>query len=104
MHALKDNITSQQYGQMAGPQDSHAASLVSSWARGRRRITPWAYPRLRALGVTRLAVGVFLVVLSAVLISRGHGEWVAIPLVFAVLHFAIGGLDMAAAHSAHPRG
>ena len=104
MQTLKDSITSRQYEQMAGQKDSHASSLVSSWARGRRRITPWAYPRLRALGVTRLAIGVFLVVLSAVLISRGHDDWVAIPLACAVLHFAIGGLDMAAAQSAHPRG
>jgi len=102
MHALQDNISPPQ--QIAGPKDAHASGLVSTWARGRRQITPWAYPRMRGLGVTRLAVGVFLVVVSAVLISHGHSAWVAVPLAGAALHFAVGGLDMAAAHSAHPRG
>jgi hypothetical protein len=93
MYALKDKTT-------ARPP---ASNLVTIWAQGRRRITPSAYPRLRALGVIRLAVGIFLVGLGAVLISLGHAGWAAIPLAGAVLNLAIGSLDTTAARYAHPR-
>lgn len=104
MHALKDSITPRQHEQVADPVDRPATNLVSVWARGRRRITPWAYPHLRALGAVRLTIGVFLVVVSALFLSRGYAGWAAIPLAGAALHFSIGGLDMTAAHAAHPRG
>jgi hypothetical protein len=103
MHALKDSIAPRQREQVADPMDPPATNLVSIWARGRRRITPWAFPRLRALGATRLTIGVFLVAVGALLLSHGHGGWAAIPLAGAALNLSIGGLDMAVAHSAHPR-
>jgi hypothetical protein len=103
MRATKDSITPR-HDQLAEPMDPHGSNLVSRWARGRRQVTPWAYPHLRALGVLRLALGAFLLVVSAVLLSRGDGGWAAIPLAGAVLHFAIGGLDTTVAHSAHVRG
>jgi hypothetical protein len=100
MQALKDNITPEL---AAGPAYRPARTLVSMWAQGRRRITPWAYPHLRALGAVRLAVGAFLVVVAALLVSRGYIGWAAIPLAGAALNLAIGGLDTMAAHPASPR-
>jgi hypothetical protein len=97
MQALTDNTTQR----TAGPAHRPASNLASSWAQGRRRMTPWAYPHLRALGATRLAIGIFLTGLGALLISQGHDGWAAIPLAGAVLHFSIGGLDMTAARTAH---
>lgn len=104
MHARKDSFTPRQREQVADPVDRPAANLVRAWARGRRRITPWAYPHLRALGAVRLTIGVFLVVVSALLLSDGYGGWAAIPLAGAALNFSIGGLDMTVAHAARPRG
>jgi len=93
MYALKDHTT-------AHRPDSN---LVAAWARGRRRNTPWAYPRLRALGAMRLTIAVFLTVVGAVLLSQGHDGWAAIPFAGAALHFAIGSLDTAAARYPVPR-
>jgi hypothetical protein len=93
MYALKDNTTAH----------SPAGKLVGAWARGRRQISPWAYPRLRALAVTRLTVGIFLIVVGALLVSHGHDGWAAVPFAGAALLLAIGSLDMAAARSAAPR-
>jgi hypothetical protein len=103
MQALTDNTTGRTGDQVAGPAHRPAGNLVSSWARGRRRITPWAYPYLRALGVTRLAVGVFLAGVGALLLSHGHDGWAAIPFAGAALLFLIGSLDTAAARTAPPR-
>ncbi|HUC22636.1 MAG TPA: hypothetical protein VMA73_08010 [Streptosporangiaceae bacterium] len=103
MQALTDNTTGWPGDQMAGPTHRPASNLASSWARGRRRITPWAYPHLRALGATRLAIGLFLTVLGALLLAHGHDGWAAIPLAGAALHFSIGGLDMSAAGIASSR-
>jgi hypothetical protein len=104
MQATKHSITPRQLGLAAVPADAQGDDLVSRWARGRRRITPWVYPYLRALGVIRLAVGAFLVVVSALLFAHGDGGWASVPLAGAALHFAIGGLDLAAGCSAHARG
>jgi hypothetical protein len=93
MYALKDSTTAHR----------PASNLVASWARGRRQITPWAYPRLRALGAIRLAVGIFLTVLGAVLVSHGHDGWAAVPFAGAALNCVIGSLDTAAARYALPR-
>lgn len=79
------------------------SALVSRWARGRSRLTPWAYPRLRALAVVRLTVGTFLIVLGAVMLSNGLGGWAAIPLAGAALNLSIAYLDAAAARSAAHR-
>jgi hypothetical protein len=75
------------------------STLVSSWARGRSRITPWAYPRLRVLATVRLTVGTFLVILGAVMLSGGLGGWAALPLTGAALNLSIAYLDSAAARS-----
>jgi hypothetical protein len=75
-------------------------TLVSRWARGRSRITPWAYPRLRALAAVRLTVGAFLTILGAVMLSKGLGWVAAIPLAGAALNLSIAYLDSAAARSA----
>lgn len=79
------------------------STLVSRWAQGRSRITPWASPRLRALAVVRLTSGAFLVILSAVMLFSGQGGWAAIPLAGAALNLSIGYLDGAAARSAAHR-
>jgi hypothetical protein len=76
------------------------STLVSRWALRRSRITPWAYPRLRALAAVRLAVGTFLVILGAVMLSNGLGWVAAIPLAGAALNLSIACLDSAAARSA----
>jgi hypothetical protein len=76
------------------------STLVSRWAFGRSRITPWAYPRLRALAAVRLTVGTFLVILGAVMLSNGLGWVAAIPLAGAALNLSIACLDSAAARSA----
>jgi hypothetical protein len=82
---------------------SPISTLVSSWARGRSRITPWASPRLRLLAIVRLCVGAFLVILGAVMLAAGLGWWAAIPLAGAALNLSIAFLDSAAARSAaHP--
>jgi hypothetical protein len=93
MYALKDNTAAHQA----------SSKLVATWARGRRQVTPWAFPRLRALAVTRLTVGIFLTVVGAVLIAYGHDGWAAVPFAGAALLLTIGSLDMAAARSAAPR-
>jgi hypothetical protein len=79
------------------------STLVSRWARGRSRITPWAYPRLRALAAVRLTVGTFLVILGAVMLSSGLGGWAALPLAGAAVNLSIACLDRAAARSAAHR-
>jgi hypothetical protein len=76
------------------------SSLASRWARGRSRITPWAYPRMRALATVRLAVGTFLTILGAVMLAKGLGWVAAIPLAGAALNLSIAYLDSAAARSA----
>ncbi|HEY2508484.1 MAG TPA: hypothetical protein VGI58_18350 [Streptosporangiaceae bacterium] len=103
MRGLKDNVTPRHFEQVADPARRPASNLVSTWAQGRRRITPWAYPHLRGLGALRLAIGAFLVVVGALLLSHGYSVWAAIPLVGAALHFSIGGLDMTAGLSAPAR-
>jgi hypothetical protein len=77
-----------------------ASTLVNRWARGRSRMTPWAYPRLRALAAVRLSVGAFLVILSTVMLANGLGWVAAIPLAGAALNLSIAYLDSAAARSA----
>jgi hypothetical protein len=93
MYALKDNTT-------AHPP---ASNLIAIWARGRRKNTPWAYPHLRALGALRLAIGIFLTGVGAVLLSQGHDAWAAVPFAGAALHFLIGSLDTTAARYAPHR-
>jgi hypothetical protein len=78
-----------------------ASGLVAAWTRGRKQITPWAYPYLRALGPLRLTVGLFVTVVGALLISHGHDGLAVVPLAGAALLFAIGSLDTAAARYAH---
>jgi hypothetical protein len=56
MHAPTDNTTTSRSEQAVDPTRPTAGHLVGIWARGRRRITPWAYPRLRALAVMRFAM------------------------------------------------
>jgi hypothetical protein len=102
MHTPTDNTTASGSEQGTEPTKPPARNLVSIWAQGRRRFTPWAYPRLRALAVARLVIGIFVAGVGAVLDSRGHYGWAAIPLAGAVLLFSIAYLDNAAARSAGP--
>jgi hypothetical protein len=103
MSALKDNIAPSPVEQAADPTQRAASSLASSWAHGRRRITPWAYPYLGALAAVRLTVGLFLVGLGALFLSDNHDRYAAIVLAGAALTLSIGILDGTAARSAHPR-
>jgi hypothetical protein len=100
MYATTDSTTRSGSDQAPLP---HASSLATRWARGRRRITPWAYPYLRALGAVRLTVGTFLVVLAAILIAHGYSPYAVLVLVGAALNLALGSLDTAAARTVHPR-
>jgi hypothetical protein len=101
MYATHDSTTFSGAEQSAENTHRPASNLVAAWARGRRRISPWAYPHLRALGAVRLTVGLFLVVVGALLISRGHSGWAVIPLAGAVVNLAIGSLDTAAYLARH---
>jgi hypothetical protein len=103
MQVVHDNASLSRSGQVGGPTPRPASYLVRSWARGRRQITPWAYPRLRALAAVRLIVGIFLAGLGAVMISSGYSGIAALPLVFAAVHFSIAYLDITVARSAPPR-
>ncbi len=89
--------------QAASPAQPPARGMVSSCARGRRQITPWAYPHLRALAVIRYAVGIFLTAISIPLLSHGQQGWAALTLVGAALVFSIASLDIAAARIARVR-
>ncbi|HTA10874.1 MAG TPA: hypothetical protein VK836_20295 [Streptosporangiaceae bacterium] len=104
MHAPTDNITAPRSEQAADPSCPPASNLVRTWARGRRRFTPWAYPRLRALAAVRFAVGLFLVGLGSLMLSYGYHGWVAaVPLTGAALVFSIAYLDFTVARSASHR-
>jgi hypothetical protein len=103
MQASTHNTTASRSEQIADLTGPPAGNLVAIWTRGRRRITPWAYPRLRALAAVRFVVGIFLTGLGALMLSHGHDGWAPIPLAGAVLVFSIACLDMAAARSAAPR-
>jgi hypothetical protein len=103
MHVLNDNTTSSRSEQTVDPTYRPASNLVSTWARGRRQITLWAYPRLRALAAVRFTVTVFLVGLAAVMFSRGYHGWAALPLAGAALNFSIAYRDITVARSATPR-
>jgi hypothetical protein len=94
-----NDSTTEQMADLAHP----ANKLVSIWARGRRQMTPWAYPRLRALAAVRFTVGIFLTGLGALTLSLGHAGYAAIQLGGAVLLFSIASLDYSAARSTAPR-
>jgi hypothetical protein len=100
MHAPNDNTTPSRFEQAVDPTHPPARNLVAIWARGRRQITPWAYPRLRALAAIRFTVGIFLVGLGALTLSHGHDGWAAIQLAGAALLFSIAYLDITVARSA----
>jgi hypothetical protein len=103
MLAPTDITTASPSEQAANPAHPPASNLVTIWARGRRRITPWAYPHLRALAAVRFAVSIFLVGLGALMLSYGHSGYAAVPLAGAALVFSIACLDITAARSAPPR-
>lgn len=96
MYVTHDTITPARPDQ----QSPSASGLAGKWAQGRRRMTPWAYPRLRALAALRFAIGIFLTGLGVALIASGHPGWAVIPLIGAALHFAIACLDGSAVRSA----
>lgn len=104
MQALTDTTTPSRSEQQAGQTHPAATNLASSWARGRREVTPWAYPRLRALAAIRLTVGFFLVGVGALCLSHSHDGYAAIALVGAAVTLSIGVMDGTAARSARPRG
>jgi hypothetical protein len=101
MYATQDKTTFSGSEQTANSTHPAERNVVAAWAGGRSRITPWAYPYMRALGVVRLAVGLFLVGLGAVLTAHGDAGIAAIPFVGAVLNLGIGSMDTAAARFAH---
>ncbi len=101
MYVPADNTTtSSRAEQAADPTRPSAGNLIGMWARARRQITPWAYPRLRALAVMRFAIGLFLVGVGAMLLSYGHAQLAAVPLAGAALHFSLAFLDFAVVRSA----
>src|SRR4029077_1965001 len=96
MYAPTDNTTSRRSEQAADSAYLPAGNLIGRWARRRRQITQWAYPRLRALAAVRFAVGIFLAGLGALILS--HGYWfAAIPLAGAALFFSFAFRDSSAA-------
>lgn len=96
MYATHDTITPSR----PEPERAPASTLVSKWAQGRRRLTPWAYPRLRALAALRFAIGIFLVGVSVLVIADGHSGWAVVPLLGAALHFSVAYLDSSVVRSA----
>ena len=103
MHAPNENPTPSRSEQAAGPAHPPASNLVSIWARGRRQITPWAYAHLRAVAAARFIIGVFLVGLGALFLSRGYYGPAAAPLAVAALLLSIAYLDFTVARSAPHR-
>jgi hypothetical protein len=103
MQATNDTITSRQSEQVTDQTHRPASDLASAWARGRRRLTPWAYSHIRALATLRLTIGLFLAGVGALLIAHGHDGWAVIPLAGAALHFSVGSLDMTVIRYARPR-
>ncbi len=83
---------------MNAPNDS--TTLYRSGMRS--LITPWAYRHLRVIAGVRFAVGVFLVGLGALLLSRGAYGWAALPLTAAAVHFSLGYWQLTIARSAPP--
>jgi hypothetical protein len=67
-----------------------------------RLITPWGYRHLRTVAGVRLAVGIFLTCLGAVMLSRGVYGLAALPLAGAAVHFSWGSWQLAIARSARP--
>jgi hypothetical protein len=103
MRALNDTATPSRSEQVADPTHPPASKLTSNWARGRRQITPWAYPHLRALAAVRFTIGIFLVGLGTLMLSHGHSGLAAVPLAGAALLFSIAYLDFTVARSTPPR-
>ena len=66
----------------------------------RSLISPWGYRHLRAVAGVRLAVGIFLTGLGAVLLARGAYGWAALPLTAAAVHFSLGYWQLTIARSA----
>lgn len=106
MRTPTDNTATSRSAHSAAPAQQTDGNLGGIWALGpaaaisprfRSLISPWAYPRLRAIAAVHFAVGIFLAGLGAVIFSRGHSGWAALPLAGAALHFSIGYLDMAVA-------
>jgi hypothetical protein len=97
MRTSNGNTTVSQ-AEWADPTQPAASNRTIMWARGRRQITPWAYPHLRALAAIRFVIGIFLVGMGGLMLSRGYG-WAALPLAGAALHFAIAYRDITAARS-----
>ncbi len=103
MQATDDNITSWQPEQVTDQAHRPASDPASAWARGRRRLTPWAYSHIRVLAALRLTIGFFLAGVGAMLLAHGHDGWAVIPLAGAALHFSVGCLDMTVIRYAPPR-
>lgn len=104
MHAPTDNTAPSRSEQAADPTHPPASNLVGIWARGRRRFTPWAFRRLRALAAVRFAAGLFLAGLGALMLSHGYHGWAAVvPLVGSAVLFSIAYLDFTVARSAPHR-
>jgi hypothetical protein len=61
------------------------------------------YPHLRTIASVRLAVGIFLTGLGALLLSRGAYGWAALPLAGAAVHFSLGYWQLAIVRSAPPQ-
>jgi hypothetical protein len=99
MHAPAHTINAPQTEPVAASSQPSAGSFVTGWARSRYRLSPWAYRHARSIGVVRLVIGVFLIGVGAMLVSRGYAPVAALPFAGAVLHFVIGGLDVAAARA-----
>jgi hypothetical protein len=99
MQELRRTITPPRSEQAFDPTHLSRTNVVSAWARGRRKVTPWAYPRLRALAAVRFIVGIFLAIIGGLALSRGYPGPAALALAGAALHFGIAYLDISAARS-----
>ena len=60
-------------------------------------ITPWAYDHLRGVAAVRFAVGIFLTVLGALMVSHGAYVLAAVPLAGAAVHFVWGSWQLSLA-------
>ncbi len=103
MHAPVDNTTPSRSEQVVDPTHPPASNLASIWARGRRQITPWAYPHLRALAAVRFTTSIFLTGLGTLMLFHGYYGWATLPLAGAALNSSIAYLDITVVRSAPHR-
>ena len=84
---------------MNAPNDNTTPSRTGM----RRVLPPWEFRHLHAWAAARIAAGIVLVGLAALMLAYGSAGWAAFWLVLAALAFAGGYWELTIARSAPPR-